>query len=53
MTDPSTPVLEASDLTKAEREAIIARTPPFNGVRTYGDLLAVREQVKKATPKAE
>lgn len=52
MTDPSTPVLDAPDVTKDERKAIEQRTPPYDGVRVYGDLLAVREQLKAAKPKA-
>ena len=52
MIDPSTPIHECADVSKAERTAIDARTPPYDGVRTYGDLLVVREQVKQATQKA-
>lgn len=48
MTNPSTPIHDAPDVTKQERQAIDARTPPYDGVRTYGDLLLVREQAKKA-----
>jgi hypothetical protein len=46
MTPPSTPIEDAKDVTKAEREAIAARTPPYDGVRTYGDLLVVRAKPK-------
>ena len=47
MTAPSTPIAEADDVTDAERAAIEARTPPYDGVRTYGDLLTVRAQQPK------
>ena len=52
MTDLSTPIHDALDVTKQERTAIDARTPPYDGVRTWGDLLAVRDQVKQA-PKVD
>lgn len=43
MVNHSTPIGEAlKECTKEEREAIAARTPPYDGVRTWGDLLAVR-----------
>jgi hypothetical protein len=45
----STPIQEAlKDCTKDERAAIDAREPPYDGVRTWADLLTVREQTKKA-----
>ncbi len=50
MVDPSTPIHDAPDVTKDERKAIDARTPPYDAVRTWGDLLAVREQVKQTKP---
>ncbi len=47
MTDSSTPIQDAPDVTKDERKAIDA-------VRTWGDLLVVREQVKQTEkPKPE
>ena len=42
MTDPSTPITECKDVTPAERKAIAERTAPYDGVRTWGDLEAVR-----------
>ncbi len=54
MNDPSTPIQDAPDVTKDERKAIDARTPPYDAVRTWGDLLVVREQVKQTEkPKPE
>jgi hypothetical protein len=53
MTPPSTPIGECADVTKTERDAIAARTPPYDGVRTYGDLLTVRAQAPKPKAKAE
>lgn len=44
--EPSTPIQECKDLTAAERKALAALTPPYDGVRTWGDLLAVRARVK-------
>ena len=41
--DPSTPIEQALDVSKDERAALDARTPPYDGVRTYGDLLVIRE----------
>jgi hypothetical protein len=35
--------------TADERAAIEARTPPYDGVRTWGDLLAVRARTEKKT----
>ena len=49
--DPSTPIQDARDVRADERAALEARTPPFDGVRTYGDLVAVR-QAPKPKPKA-
>jgi hypothetical protein len=49
MTPPSTPISECKDCTPDERKAIAARTPPYDGVRTWGDLETVRGQ---KTPKA-
>ena len=51
MIDPSTPIQDCADVTKTERHAIDARTPPYDGVRTWGDLLTVRELAKQAKPK--
>lgn len=49
---PSTPIDECTkELTADERTAIVARTPPYDGVRTWGDLEAVRAQTKR--PKAK
>lgn len=45
--DPSTPIQDTKDVSKAERAAIDARTAPYDGVRTYGDLLAVRAKKVK------
>ncbi len=53
MTPPSTPIEDAKDVTKDERAAIAARTPPYDGVWTYGDLLVVRERVKAETKAGE
>jgi hypothetical protein len=40
---PSTPIDEClKDCTAAERAALAAHTPPYDGVRTWGDLEAVR-----------
>lgn len=47
MSEPSTPINECKDVTPAEREAIAAHTPPYDGVRTWGDLLEVRKRGKK------
>lgn len=46
MTDPSTPIQECKDISADERKAIAARTPPYDGVRTWGDLEAVRLKAK-------
>jgi hypothetical protein len=48
---PSTPIADCKDVTVDERKAIASRTPPYDGVRTWGDLEAVRALPKKATPK--
>lgn len=51
--DPSDPIAEClKECTATERKAIAERTPPYDGVRTWGDLLVVREQVKEK-PKDE
>lgn len=47
MTPPSTPINECKDVTPAERKAIAERIPPYDGVRTWGDLEVVRAQAKK------
>ena len=45
--DPSEPIDEClKDCTAAERQAIAARTPPYDGVRTWGDLEAIRAKTK-------
>ncbi len=36
------------ECTPDERAAIVARIPPYDGVRTYGDLMAVRNRLKRA-----
>lgn len=46
---PSTPILECKDVTADERKAILARVPPYDGVRTWTDLEAVRALPKKAS----
>lgn len=51
MNDTGAPASEAQDLTKDERDAIAARTPPYDGVRTIGDLLHVRALLKQAKAK--
>lgn len=43
---PSTPI-DAAPCTPEERAGVEARTPPYDGVRVYADLLAVREQTPK------
>jgi hypothetical protein len=43
---PSTPIQECKDVTAAERKALAERTPPYDGVRVWGDLLAVRAKTK-------
>ena len=46
---PSTPIENCrKDCTAAERSAIDARTLPYDGVRTWGDLETVRAQIEKA-----
>jgi len=51
MHDPSVSIDEClKDCTVDERKAITARTAPYDGVRTWGDLLAVRAMTK-VTPK--
>ncbi len=52
--DLSTPIEEClKDCTSAERAAIDARTPPYDGIRTWGDLEAVRAQLEKKAPKVK
>ncbi len=51
--DPSTSIEEClKDCTADERSALDARTPPYDGVRTWGDLEAIRARLEKA-PKAK
>jgi hypothetical protein len=51
MNHPSTPIAECTkDCTADERKAIAALTPPHDGVRTWGDLLVVRAQLKDSKP---
>lgn len=48
MSDPSTPITESlKNCTPEERAAIEAQTPPYDGVRVFADLLAVRERTPK------
>jgi hypothetical protein len=53
MTIPeSTPIGDVlKECTADERKQLAALTPPYDGVRTWGDLLAVRARLKdsKAT----
>lgn len=42
---PSTPI-DAAPCTPEERAGIEAQTPPYDGVRVYGDLLVVRGMKK-------
>lgn len=48
MTIPeSIPIEQAlKDCTADERKQIAAGAPPYDGVRTWGDLLIVRERLK-------
>ena len=47
--DPSEPIDEClKDCTAAERAALNARTPPYDGVRTWHDLEVARAQLEKA-----
>ncbi len=47
--DPSEPIEDCrKECTADERSALDARTPPYDGVRTWGDLEAVRAQAEKA-----
>ncbi len=49
MTAPSTPIEDClKECTAAERAAILARTPPYDGVRTWHDLEVVRARPMKA-----
>mgnify|MGYP001594281498 FL=1 len=51
---PSTPIQDCrKECTPEERGALDARTPPYDGVRTWGDLEAVRAKVEKTAPKAK
>lgn len=45
MIDHGTPIGEVpkKELSKEEVDGISTRLPPYDGVRTWGDLLAVRE----------
>lgn len=50
-TPPSTPIGECSkELTATERKAIADGAAPYDGVRTWGDLLVVRAQLKDSKP---
>ena len=52
--DPSTPIQEClRDCTAAEKAGIASGTPPYDGVRTWGDLEAVRAQEKPIAAKAK
>ena len=52
MTAPSTPIEDCrKDCTADERSALDARTPPFAGVRTWGDMEAIRAKQTKKEPK--
>ena len=53
MNAPSTPVLECKDVTADERKAIVGRIAPYDGVRTWGDLEAVRAQPKPKASKED
>ena len=53
MNAPSTPVLECKDVTADERKAIVGRIAPYDGVRTWGDLEAVRAQEKPIAAKVK
>ena len=47
MIPDSTPIEEClKQCTAAERKALAELTQPYDGVRTWGDLLVVRERVK-------
>jgi len=53
MIPDSTPIQEClKECTAAERKALADSAPPYDGVRTWGDLLVVRERLK-ATEKPE
>ena len=49
MIPDSTPISECLKecCTAAERKALAECAPPYDGVRTWGDLLVVRERLKK------
>lgn len=52
--DPSTPIEECrKECTADERSALDARTHPFDGVRTWGDLEVVRALIEKKAPKVK
>ena len=52
MTPPSTPIEDCrKELTADERAALDAHTPPYDGVRTWGDLETVRAQETKKKSK--
>ncbi len=52
--DPSEPIEDCrKECTADERSALDARTPPFDGVRTWADLEAIRAQREKKAPKAK
>ena len=49
MIPESTPINEAlKECTAEEKAAIQGRTPPYDGVWTWGDLLVVRERLAAA-----
>jgi len=51
MTPPSTPIEDClKECTAAERKAIADSAPPYDGVRTWGDMLVVRAQAKDSKP---
>mgnify|MGYP001577338811 CR=1 FL=1 len=52
--DPSEPIEDCrKECTADERSALDARTPPYDGVRTWHDLEAVRALLEKKAPKAK
>ena len=52
MIAPSTPIDDCrKECTVDERAALDARTPPYDGVRTWGDLETVRELATKKKSK--
>lgn len=51
MTPESTPIDQAlKECTADERKQLAALTPPYDGVRVWADLLAVRAQLKDGKP---